>query len=405
MRSKLRGMPEIHTTGVPVDEAPGPKPIQPVGTSTAAFVGPAVQGPVGGVSKRLSSFAEFEAVYGIVPNLQFSSSGGTLVTVPNYLAMAGQEFFGNGGQQIYVSRVAGGSGNVVPGVVEYRAALATLEGVKDISIVAAPGSSVFEPAHRSANGAPAIVGELIAHAEKMRYRIAVLDSPPGYSSSDVQALRASINSSYAALYYPWVTVTHPSPVRGAAKEMHVPSSGFVCGIYARTDMQQGVFKAPANQQMVGAVGLERVIQDSENDVLNAAGINCLRSFAGRGILVWGARTISSDPDYKYVNVRRYMAYLEESISQGTQWAVFEQNGPPLWAEIRNTITNFLMTEWRKGGMQGATASEAFFVKCDATTMTQNDLDNGRVICLVGVAAVRPADFVILRIGWQIGTRT
>jgi phage tail sheath protein FI len=153
---------------------------------------------------------------------------------------------------------------------------------------------------------------------------------------------------------------------------------------------------------VGAVGLERLISDDESKTLNGLGINCLRSFPERGILVWGARTVSSDQEWKYVNLRRYLLYLEHSIAQGTQWVVFELNGPPLWACIKSAIENFLMTEWRHGGLLGIKATDAFFVRCDATTMTQTDIDNGQVNCVVGVAVLRPAEFVIFRIGWKIG---
>jgi phage tail sheath protein FI len=354
---------------------------------------------VGKILGRLTSFRDFVAAYGGAATLQLSS-----LTVPDYLALAVWAFFENGGQQLYVSRVAAadGSNNFVPGAADYQKALAALNGVKDVSIVAAPGSSVFGSnggAVPSPPQATGVLGELIAHAEQLRHRFAVLDTPPSYGTSDVEGLRSKIDSSYAALYYPWVTIANP--LAGATGPINVPPSGFVCGVYARTDAQQGVFKAPANQQVIGATGLERMIADTEGSALNELGIDTLRSFAGRGVLVWGARTVSSNSDWKYVNVRRYMVYLEQSIKQGTQWVVFEPNGPVLWGAIRNAIANFLTTEWRRGGMQGATASQAFIVKCDASTMTQNDIDNGRVICLVGVAAVRPAEFVILQIGWQI----
>ncbi len=391
-------MSETNTLGVYAEKGnPNPGPISGVGTSATAFAGPTGQGPVGSVSGPLTSFKDFVGAYGGAATLKLSST-----TLLNYMALAVWGFFENGGQQLYVSRVASadGSNNFDP-VTDYRKALAALTGVKNISIVAAPGSSMFGGsggAVPSPAQAAGIVGELIAHASEMRYRIAVLDSPPGYSTSDIETLRSKIDSSYAALYYPWVTMANP--LAGTKGTISVPPSGFVCGVYVRTDMQQGVFKAPANQQMIGATGLERAIGDTEESALSGPGINCLRGFPGRGELVWGARTVSSDQDWKYVNVRRYFAYLENSIEQGTQWVVFEPNGPALWASIRNAINEFLLTEWRRGGMQGVTASQAFFVKCDSSTMTQDDIDHGRVICLVGVAMIRPAEFVILRIGWQ-----
>jgi phage tail sheath protein FI len=178
----------------------------------------------------------------------------------------------------------------------------------------------------------------------------------------------------------------------------VPPSGAVCGIYARSDVQRGVWKAPANETVTGALALQRDVRFGEQEVLNPLGINCVRALPGRGIRVWGARTISSDPEWMYVNIRRYFLYLEASIDRGTQWAVFEPNGEALWANVRTAVSDFLYNEWVSGALLGGTPKEAFFVRCDRTTMTQNDLDNGRLICLIGVAAIKPAEFVILRIG-------
>jgi phage tail sheath protein FI len=180
--------------------------------------------------------------------------------------------------------------------------------------------------------------------------------------------------------------------------IHLPPSGFVAGIYARNDINRGVYKAPANEVVETAISLETILNKSQQDVLNPLGINCFRFFEGRGYRLWGARTISSDPEWKYVNLRRYFAYLEHSIDKGTQWAVFEPNGDLLWANVRRTISDFLLNEWQNGALLGDKPENAYFVKCDRSTMTQNDLDNGRLVCLVGVAALRPAEFVIIRIG-------
>ena len=182
------------------------------------------------------------------------------------------------------------------------------------------------------------------------------------------------------------------------KEIVNPPSGHICGIYARTDTERGVHKAPANEVIRLATGFETGVTKKQQEVLNPEGINCLRSFRGRGHRVWGARTISSDPEWKYVNVRRYSAYLERSIDVGTRWAVFENNGESLWNNVKSTVESFLFNEWKAGRMMGATPDEAYFVRCDRTTMTQNDLDNGRMICLIGVAPLKPAEFVIFRIG-------
>jgi len=229
----------------------------------------------------------------------------------------------------------------------------------------------------------------------------VLDTPSDLTVGGAIEVRSKIDSTRAALYYPWVVVANPlarPSDENVAKELLLPPSGFVCGIYARTDVERGVFKAPANEIVRGALRFETDVNFAEQEVLNPSGINCLRYFPGRGYRVWGARTASSDPEWKYVNVRRYFLYLEQSIDRGTQWAVFEPNGERLWANVRETIASFLYNEWRSGALLGGSTKEAFFVRCDRSTMTQNDLDNGRLVCLIGVAVLKPAEFVIFRIG-------
>jgi phage tail sheath protein FI len=289
----------------------------------------------------------------------------------------------------------GGSGEEPPGKVHYAAALRALEGLEGVSIVAAPGESAYE-------GHQAIVEALIGHCERRRaYRIAVLDTQNTRSISEAQQERSRIDSTYAAVYYPWVVVDNPLARPGdesIPREIALPPSGFVCGVYARTDVARGVFKAPANEIVRGALRYELDVNFAQQEVLNPLGINCLRSFPGRGNRVWGARTASSDPEWKYVSVRRYFNYLERSIDVGTQWAVFEPNGERLWANVRETLSGFLVNEWRSGALLGSSPKEAFFVRCDRSTMDQNDLDNGRLVCLVGVAVVKPAEFVIFRIG-------
>jgi phage tail sheath protein FI len=300
----------------------------------------------------------------------------------------------NGVRSVNVTGGSDGTGS--PASADYQSALDSLLALEDISIVAAPGSSSFTAP------APAVINQmLIGNAEARRaYRIAVLDTPPGLEIADVRAMKSLIDSKYAALYYPWIRVANPlaatDPTQPA--EMDVPPSGAVCGIYARSDVQRGVWKAPANETVTGAIGLQRDVRFGEQEVLNPIGVNCIRALPNRGIRVWGARTLSSDPEWKYVNIRRYFLYLESSIDRGTQWAVFEPNGEALWANVRTTISDFLYNEWVSGALLGATPKEAFFVRCDRSTITQNDLDNGRLICLVGVAAIKPAEFVIFRIG-------
>ena len=306
-------------------------------------------------------------------------------------------------QRSIVVPLTGGNDGDRPRATEYegeasptstkKTGLKSLEGIDDISIVAAPGSSYgYENGYRS--DAQTIMGLLISHAENMRYRIAVLDSGNDQAIADVRSLRARLDSKYAALYYPWVRILDPVTQR----EINLPPSGFVAGIYARNDINRAVYKAPANEVVNLAIGFEQLLNKSQQDVLNPEGINCFRYFVGRGFRLWGARTISSDPEWKYVNLRRYFAYLEHSIDKGTQWAVFEPNGEALWANIRRTVEDFLFNEWVSGALLGDKPEKAFFVRCDRSTMTQNDLDNGRLVCQVGIAPLRPAEFVIFRIG-------
>jgi phage tail sheath protein FI len=299
--------------------------------------------------------------------------------------------------------LAGGSDGPLPEVGEYegvggdpddktKTGLKALEEVDEISIVAAPGSTANHQVRQSQS--LAILNAVIAHATRMRYRIAVLDSGDKQSVADVREMRGKMDTTYAAFYYPWIKIFDPVTLQ----EINIPPSGSVAGIYARNDINRGVFKAPANEVVETAVNLEKILNKAQQDILNPLGINCFRFFEGRGFRLWGARTASSDPEWKYVNLRRYFAYLEHSIDRGTQWAVFEPNGERLWANIRITISDFLFNEWTNGALLGDRPEKAYFVKCDRSTMTQNDLDNGRLVALVGVAPLRPAEFVIIRIG-------
>lgn len=303
--------------------------------------------------------------------------------------------FPPGTEQRVFTLINGDDGSA-PTSAAYAAALEELEQLDDISIVAAPGYSAYPASFQATQN------ELILHVDtKTRYRIAVLDTPPEELISGARAVRSRIDSKRAALYYPWVTVANPLARPGyenVPREIDLPPSGFLCGIYARNDVERGVYKAPANEVVRSALRFESDVNFAEQQVLNPLGVNCLRYFPGRGYRVWGARTASSDPEWKYVNVRRYFNYLESSIDRGTQWAVFEPNGEQLWANVRDTIGAFLFNEWTSGALLGGTPEQAFFVRCDRSTMTQNDLDNGRLICLIGVAVLKPAEFVIFRIG-------
>lgn len=277
--------------------------------------------------------------------------------------------------------------------------LNALAEIEDIAIVAAPDAGDLGDDDGVASLAAAQA--LVAHAELCRYRIAILDGPRESTLSQIREFRGQLDTKYAALYHPWVIVLDPlqPAAQGAPPpQIPLPPSGFVAGIYARSDAERGVWKAPANETVRGITRFEANINTGRQEVLNPEGINALRFFEGRGNRVWGARTATSDPEWKYVNVRRLFIYLEHSIDKSTQWAVFEPNGDRLWANVRQTIEDFLLNEWKNGALLGVKPEDAYFVRCDRTTMTQNDLDNGRLICLIGVAPVRPAEFVIFRIG-------
>jgi phage tail sheath protein FI len=292
--------------------------------------------------------------------------------------------------------LTGGADGDQPTAANYALALGEIAALEDVSIVAAPGAAAYT------GEAQAINGVLIAHAEARRaYRIAVLDTPRDLTPGGARAVKSLIDSKYAALYYPWVVVPNPLSRPGRddiPREIALPPSGFLCGIYARNDNERGVHKAPANEVVRGALRFEIDVNFGQQEMLNPLGVNCLRFLSGRGNRVWGARLVSSDPEWKYVSDRRYFNYLESSIDRGTQWAVFEPNGERLWANIRQTISDFLYNEWRNGALLGTSTEEAYFVRCDRSTMTQNDLDNGRLVCLIGVAIIKPAEFVIFRIG-------
>lgn len=288
----------------------------------------------------------------------------------------------------------GGNDGAEPAAHDYSTALEFCEPLEDVAIVAATGYSILDD-HA------AITQAIITHVERQRaYRIAILDTPPNQIASDYEDVRAQFDSTYVGLYVPWVVAGNPLARAGTAisSEVPVPPSGFIAGIYARNDVQNSVAKAPANEVVLGAVDLERHIGFGEQGVLNPRGINCIRFFPDRGYRVWGARTASSDPEFKYINVRRYLIYLEHSVDNGTQWAVFENNGPALWARVKDAVDSFLNNEFAEGRLLGSSPKEAYFVRCDRTTMTQNDLDNGRLICLIGAALLKPAEFVIFRIG-------
>lgn len=278
-----------------------------------------------------------------------------------------------------------------------RTGFAAFEAFEEITMVLAPDLVM---AHRQGlidtEGVVAVQNAMVAHCELMGNRMTILDTPSGLNAQQASEWRmttTNFDSKFAVLYWPWIEVFDPS----VGHNTLFPPSGHVAGLWSRNDNTRGVFKAPANDVIQGAVGLELGVTRGEMDLLNPQGVNSIKSFPGRGIRVWGARTLSSDAEWRYVNVRRYFNYLEESILQGTQWCVFEPNDERLWGTIRRTINAFLVTEWRSGALFGDKPDKAFFVKCDGENNTAESIDAGMVIIEIGVAPVKPAEFVIFRL--------
>ncbi|MEV6304245.1 phage tail sheath C-terminal domain-containing protein [Actinoplanes sp. NPDC051861] len=277
-----------------------------------------------------------------------------------------------------------------------RTGLAALELIDDIALLCVP-DEVFSPTGQ-------ITEQLVLQCERLKDRFAVLQYRNNITSATELKSSRPRPTKYAAIYFPWIRVFDTR----TRDTVLVPPGGHVVGIYARTDTERGVHKAPANEDVRGIITrdlsgnrkpLATAVSKGFQDLLNPSGINALRDFRpdGRGIRVWGARTLAAEADWKYVNVRRLFIFVEESIDEGTQWVVFEPNAEPTWAALTRSITNFLTRVWRDGALAGVTAEEAFFVRCDRTTMTPDEIDNGRLICYIGIAPVKPAEFVIFRI--------
>jgi len=279
--------------------------------------------------------------------------------------------------------------------VARREGLGSLAAIDEVTMVCAPDLMVL-----AQDGDDTLLrdlqGKILAHCELAGDRMAILDTPPDLLPQNVLEWRmetAGYDSKFATLYYPWLEVMVPI----TKQPLRVPPSGHVAGIWARTDATRGVHKAPANETVMGANGLAFQVTQAEQGGLNQAGVNCIRSFPGRGTRVWGARTLSSDPEWRYVNVRRLFNYISESIVAGTQWSVFEPNDERLWMQLRISVSNFLTRTWREGALFGATPDQAFFVKCDAETNPPDVVEAGQVVVEVGISPVKPAEFVIFRI--------
>lgn len=265
--------------------------------------------------------------------------------------------------------------------------LAGLAAIEGISLLAAPDEVTVD----------SLSQEVINQCELLRDRFGVVSAKQG--QSNISNLNPTQDTTFAAFYYPWIWVFDPV----SNGPLLIPPTGHVTGLIARTDIERGVHKAPANEVLRDAVDLEFPIPKGKQDILNPKGVNCVRDFRpqGRSIRLWGARTMTSDPEWKYINVRRLFIFVEQSILRGTNWVVFEPNDQLLWAKVRLSISAFLIAVWKSGALMGTTQEEAFFVRCDRTTMTQNDIDNGRLVCLIGIAPVKPAEFVIFRISQKM----
>lgn len=285
-------------------------------------------------------------------------------------------------------QLSGGT-DAEPTAAEHGEALRICEGLEDVALVAAPGHAARPASFEAVSQA------LREHVGRPgAWRFALLDPPPGVSVAEVRSLRAGWDSGHAALYYPWVVIRDPQP--GRSGEVVLPPSGFLCGAYARQDAERGVWKAPAGVALRTAIRFERALSAADQDVLNPEGVNCLRVLAGRGPCVWGARTLSSDPEWRYVPIRRYVSFVQHSLERGLQWTVFEPNGEALWSRVRDAIEVFLLLHWREGALLGDRPDQAFLVRCDRTTLTPEDLSAGRLGVQVGLAPLKPGEFLWIR---------
>lgn len=283
-----------------------------------------------------------------------------------------------------------------------RSGINGLAIAEDVTIVAVPDlvtAATKEDGSLDLGLWKAVQTSLIAHCEQHANRIALLDAPPGMTPQQVREWRSDVaqyDSAFAAMYYPWIKVENPTGSNGNA-EIVIPPSGHVAGLWARTDESRGVWKAPANDTLRGVLDVERSVTQNEQGLINPIGINAIRPFGTRGIRVWGARTLSSDTDWQYLNVRRLFNMVESTILEGTQWAVFEPNDVSLWEGVKRTLGGYLHGLWQSGALFGSTAEQAYFVRCDETTNTPETIDQGKLIVEVGLAPVKPAEFVIFRI--------
>jgi hypothetical protein len=414
-------MPNYLSPDIYVEEvSAGARPIEAVGTSTTGFVGAAPNAaahlteayPINNWTMFVHEFA----------TTRINDKDQLLPSTDLSHAVYG--FFLNGGTRCYIANVP--EGKPIEGTAGAKTGLDLLEQVDEIAIVCAPG--LTDAASYNA---------VITHCERLKDRVAILDAPRNVDSTKIDALKVTAvppapaggahaptttdsqppglkprqsDGGYAAFYFPWIQVRDPLPpanpdpnVSQANVLVLVPPSGHIAGVWARTDATRGVHKAPANETLRGALRLAYPLTRTEQGELNSAGVNCIRTFPREGVRIWGARTLAaSASEWRYLNVRRLFNMIEESIAVNTRWIVFEPNDMTLWKSIRRDISAFLMRMWRDGALMGATPEQAFFVKCDAETNPPDVIDAGQVIAIIGIAPVKPAEFVVFRISQYAG---
>jgi len=425
--------------GVYVEEVErGTKPIEAVGTSLAAFVGITAEASQKAINPATGERVVVESRLNkptlVTSWTQFTDIFGDFVAGA-FLPDAVYGYFANGGGPCYVVSLralkeaapAGGKRKPKPvegevpaepveapppgpltaadfiGDPNARTGLGGLEPLDEVRLVACPDIMYgYDGSQEAKDRVKMVQTAMIAHCEKMRYRFAVLDTPPGLNAQQAKEWRTFVNfdTSYAAMYYPWIEVADLSGSGSTTKL--VPPSGHVIGLYNRTDANRGVHKAPANDVLLGAINIEFKISKGEQDVLNPLGVNCIRAFPASGIRVWGGRTLSSNGSWRYINVRRLFIMVEASMETGLRWVVFEPNDSTLWAKVLRDVNSFLKVVWRSGALFGNTPEEAFYVKCDEEINPAEIRDLGQLIIEVGLAPVKPAEFVIFRISQWAG---
>jgi phage tail sheath protein FI len=385
-------MPTYQTPGVFVEEVEGgSRPIEAGSTNIAGFLGVAEKGPVN-EAVLVTNWTQYTKIFGGLHTggwlahgvYQFCQNGGTKCFINNLAPAPEKEEGGEGeGAARKIENPSDIAGLII-GKDEgagKKTGLCLFDTIPEIALVAAPG--VIDPAAQDA---------ILTHCEKNRFRFAVLDSPEELEKG-IDTMSVPRDSIMGAYYFPWISMYDTA----ADANVYAPPSGGICGVYSRVDSVRGVHKAPANEILRTALGLRYKLTDAEQELLNPRGINCIREFPGRGIRVWGARTISSNPEWRYVNVRRLFCMVEQAIQNGTNWVVFEPNTRDLWKKITRNLTAFLLNIWRSGALFGDTPEEAFFVRCDDELNPPESIDAGYVVVEVGLAPAKPAEFVVFRV--------